>query len=175
MAVTQNCCGCHVEDDYGTSTVGGSGSADDPFFLTRVDPDFQRPLLRISRVITGQVLAANTLTVITFDTEIFSSPSTWWNPVAPTNMVVPVTGVYLIGLQGLWSGAQVGVKELVFTQTGVDIYRTEDNTSAGAGAENFVVYQIRAAAGEILQAKARSEAGGSFTAFFWACYLGKIV
>lgn len=167
------CCGCHVVNDYGTSTVGGSGSVVDPFFLSRVDPDFQRPLLRLIRTNVAQTLVADTLTVITFETEIFSSPTTWWSPVAPSSIVVPTTGVYLIGLQVMFFTAGAGVKELVLTQSGADIYRTEDNTTTSA--ENFVVYQIRANAGEILQAKTRSVGGGSVHAIFWACYLGKVV
>lgn len=167
------CCGCSLADDYGTSLANGDGSSTAPFAVEQVDPNFQRPLLRIDRV-TDQALTAGVVTTLSFTAEEFDTAD-MWNVGTPTDIIIPIAGLYLVGFQLLIIGAAASVSELILQQNGLEVYRSE-NLNGGTNPWMSVVYQIQATSGDIIQAKARSSVGGNASRFmFWACYMGKKV
>lgn len=95
------CCGCDLEDDYGTSVVTGEGSAEDPYTVTQIDPEFNRPVVRIGRA-TSQSIPNNTPTILSFSTEFFDSDS-MWDIGAPTRFTIPYTGIYIMNVSFKWA------------------------------------------------------------------------
>lgn len=168
--VMASCCGCHLEDDYGTSLAHGTGELNDPFTLEQVDPNFRRPMVRVTRTdlaLTGGVVTTLSWVNVTFDTV------SMWNAGTPADVVLPIDGLYLVGLQVDFNFA-AGLRELIIQHNGVEIYRTEYQSASLS--EMPLSYLVVGREGDILQGKVRSSVNVDLNnAALWACFLGKKV
>lgn len=132
-----DCCGCVVQADYGTSTVAGTGTIADPFMVTRVDPAFVRPMVRV----TGGVMAAvpnNTPTAVIYGTEVFDT-NNMWVIGQPTRITFQTRGFYLFGSRVIWPSNLTGNRISTWRYTPAN----------GSGAVNFVSSQSDAPSGDL--------------------------
>lgn len=105
------CCGCHLENDYGTSVVSGEGSSASPFTVTQVDPEFKRPLVRVGMTLgTNQSFTTAVDAPVTFAVEYFDTDN-MWVVGSPTRLTIPRAGVYLIGFTGKWTASVSSQRE----------------------------------------------------------------
>lgn len=182
------CCGCVVTDDYGTSIVTGEGTRLSPYYVELADPGWSRPVVRIRRN-TSQSIPNNTLTPVTFSTEIFDIGG-YWVIGSPTILTMPETGLYVFGGSGRWAANGTGTREMGFRRNGTQVLHINDNPSAPTiGAANAlyhnVTYQYPLDAGDTLELVVRQESGGALNLFadgssqesivFWAAYMGRTI
>lgn len=111
------CCGCNTASDYGTSIAGGQGTQADPFTYTLIDPAWVRPVVRVRRT-TNQSIPNNTLTAISFDTQILDTDNMFTPP--STLITINTSGLFLMGACGRWNNAGTG-NEFYFRKNGVEI------------------------------------------------------
>src|SRR5688572_32190137 len=90
-----DCCGCVITEDYGTSQVVGTGSSDDPFVVSMVDPAWVRPAARVRRT-TDQLISNSIFVPISFDTEVFDTGN-FWVIGSPTLFTISEAGMYAFG------------------------------------------------------------------------------
>ena len=124
------CCGCVVEQDYGTGILTGAGLVNNPYKLEQVDPTFKRPVVKVGILPgTNQTIANNTPIPLLYDAEYFDPGNMWI--VGQTRLSVAVAGLYLMGFSGSWA-ANSGPKEFYFRKNGsIDISRkTAHSTSS---------------------------------------------
>lgn len=104
MVNTGSCCGCHVEDDYGTSFVSGTGESTDPYSIEQELNDailFKRPVVKTTLQVDRSV-PLNTPTAIQWTGVQFDTHN-MFSLVNPTRVVIPITGLYLMGYQVVWN------------------------------------------------------------------------
>jgi hypothetical protein len=183
-----DCCGCVLDDDYGTSLVSGTGSSGDPFVVEMIDPGWQRPVARV-RNSASQLIASSTsvYTAVTFDTEVFDIGS-FWDIGNPTRLTAPLDGIYLFGGGVVWAANATGIRELGYRLNGTTILNTYDqSTDAVSGATNTPwmssEYQWRLGVGDYVELVVRQESGGNLNitadgqnaSVFWMMYAGRVV
>lgn len=181
---TDFCCGCTFIDDYGTSTVDGTGSSADPFKVSLIDPGFIRPVVRVLRAV-DQSITTDTPTVISFDTEIFDSDNLW-DSGSPTRLTINTGGLYLMGACGNWSAnSSETVREFTFRANGITNLNSQDikpnNAIAALGQEASYLWFFQP--GEYVELVVRHESGvnmdlwgvAPYSIVFWMCYVGKKV
>lgn len=169
MATNPACCGCYTADDYGTSLASGGGSESDPFTIEQVDPNFRRPMVRLSRSVTLTFIVPTVIgwTNVEFDT------ASMWDVGSPGDIVLPIDGLYLVGLQTDIT-ASTGIRELIIQHNSVQVYNTEYQTAVDS--KMALSYQIVGHANDTVNGALRTSGGVNLTrAVFWACYLGKVV
>lgn len=180
MAIDSTCCGCHLEDDYGTSIVSGDGSAGDPYSVIQTDPLFNRPVVSAFRA-AAQSIPNNTDTPVEFQNVSFDTDS-MWDPLNPSQLVIPVTGLYLMGMGYQWASSVSTPREIYFRLNGVQ--ELERQSSISANATNYdqaFTYLWFFAQGDFVEAVAFQTSGGNLALgvsnfpFMWMTYLGKKV
>lgn len=184
MANRCNCCGCFVSSDYGTSIVVGTGSASDPYTVSRVDIAWIRPAARVRRTTSQSIPTGDTFTAITFDLEVFDQRD-FWSSTDPTMFVAPQDGLYLFGGNGIWAANATGTRELALRLDGTTIIQTVDQATTGASntPASHISYQYRLGVGQTVELMARQESGGALnltaeaddSIVFWIVYLGKTI
>lgn len=181
MANRCDCCGCVIEADYGTTTVSGSGTSEDPFTVTRVDPAFVRPAVRVTRAGALAAVPNNTPTPVPFTAEVFDTDN-MWSALTPDRITFNTAGVYQFGANWIWPSNTTGqrfgfwvyvpivgpavslIDETVQTTTG-DLRRKLD-------------YQWHFAAGDYIRLDVAQTSGGALnmsSAIAWAVYMGRKV
>lgn len=184
MAQTCNCCGCSLVDGF-TSLVSGSGTSGDPYELDIIDPMFysQRYAVRRQRS-TNQTITNDTLTEVDFTTAAAGSFNRGWTFTAPSSFTVPVSGIYIFGVNAAFADNANGTRyvEIIKNDTTV-IASSESNSNAGS--THFVAASSSAPlnGGDILKARVRQVATVSLdivvsaeqSPVFWAVYIGRFV
>lgn len=178
MAVA--CCGCVIEDDYGTSTVIGSGDTDDEFAVSQVDPAFSRPLVRVTQV--SQVITRDAAAVaVSFASEIFDTAA-MWAIGNPTRIIFPIAGLYLVGANTDWGqNTDSELTKTIFRINGITtVYSSEYQLATTGGTTNSFtdsVYQVQVNTNDYLEVILSYVGGVNATATTvttaWACYMGK--
>ena len=179
--MSEPCCGCEVVSDYGTGTLAGDGSVDNPYTLQQIDPTFKRPVVRASRN-TGQNISSGVATPIQFTTEDFDSHA-MWAVGSPSVFTIPIAGLYLFGINVGWQASASAVREVFFRQNGsIELQRYSNLKSDVAVAFHGydMTYQWYFSAGDTLEAVAFQTSGGVLTVgalrtAMWVMYLGKKV
>lgn len=182
-----NCCGCSIEQDYGTTIIVGDGSDESPFTISRADPAYVRPAVRVRRTTNQSITPSGTANVISFDTEVFDSANMWVIG-SPTLITIPQNGLYIFGGAGIWTANATGTRELSIRRNGTQILITNDNppNSVNGGTTTLyhtISYQQNLGVGDTLELLARQESGGSLNMLaevegsivFWAFYVGRFV
>lgn len=175
-----DCCGCQVADDYGTSTASGTGTAADPFMITRVDPAFVRPMVRV----TGGVIAAipnNTPTPVPFSAEIFDTDNMWVIG-NPTIITIQTAGFFIYGSRVVWPSNNVGNRHSFITHfpvsgPAVGSITNQDNAPTG-DYDRQLNYQSYFSVGDQLRLDVAQVSGGALNltaSVFWAVYIGRKV
>ena len=176
-----DCCGCVFDDDYGTSTVSGEGTADDPFTVTRVDPAFVRPAVKLSRTTLASV-PNNTPTEVPWVTEVFDTDS-MWSAGNPTRITFNTAGMYQFGAQWQWplNVTQLRGAEWILVPggTGSDVVLIEELTDPpGAVFNRQLNYQWHFEVGDFIELLVNQNSGGALnldSANAWAVYMGRYV
>lgn len=174
------CCGCVVESDYGTGTITGDGSQEDPYSLTQVDSTFNRPVVRVSRPGVQQSIPNNTNTAVSFTAESFDT-NNMWVIGAPTRITINTAGFYVFGINFDWSSATNQVREMFFRMNGVlELDRQSQFKNDAVITEQLydMTYQWFFSVGDYIEAIAFQTSGaalnlGNVRAQMWAMYLGK--
>lgn len=176
-----DCCGCVLEDDYGTSTVSGDGTADDPFVVTRVDPAFVRPAVKLSRGTLASV-PNNTPTVIPWATEVFDTDNMWVIG-SPNRITFRTRGIFQFGAQWQWPNnvTQLRGAEWYHTPiaTGVAVRLINELTDPPANVfQRQLNYQWYFEVGDYIELYLMQSSGGALnldSANAWAVYMGRFV
>lgn len=176
-----DCCGCQFADDYGTSTVSGSGTSADPFTVTRVDPAFVRPAVRV----TGGTVAsvpnqATPLTVVPFNTEVFDTDNMWVIG-SPTRLTLQRTGFYVFGAEILWPSNATGNRIMEWRHTPISgsgaVALLDNRNDAPSGDYSRQLnYQWYFTAGDYLELYVGQVSGGALnmtSSIAWAVYIGR--
>lgn len=172
-----DCCGCVVADDYGTSVVTGSGTADDPYQVSPTDTSFVRPMVRVTQ--DTQSIPNNTPTVVTYDSAVFDT-NTMWSGANPSRITFQTAGLYVFGSRWDWAFNVTGLRNAYWaytnlaavTTTLIDAHR--DATGSGVNRMNLP-YQWYFQAGEYIALEVEQSSGGNLSVgpvFSWACWLG---
>lgn len=178
---TCSCCGCVLVSDYGTSTVTGTGSQTDPYVITHVDPNFVRPMVRIS----GGAIAPTTTAVtasLPFTTEVFDT-DTMWAVGQPTRIIFQKRGLFLIGAFALWVGNVTGYREMSILYTpsvGVPstLETTRDDDPPATDLYQKINYQWFFEVGDYIEIQVTQTSGGGLnvgSGVAWAMYTGRKV
>lgn len=176
-----DCCGCVFEDDYGTSTVAGTGTFDDPFTVTRVDPAFVRPAVKLSRTTLASV-PNNTPTEVPWVTEAFDT-DTMWVVGNATRITFRTRGLFQFGARWQWPSNTTGLRGaewiLVPAATGIDVPLIDELTDPPSGAFNRQLnYQWYFEVGDYIELLLTQSSGGALnldSADGWAVYMGRKV
>lgn len=182
-----DCCGCVFLSDYGTSTIVGEGSANDPYKVSMVDPTWLRPGARVRRTSTQSIATGASFTAISFDTEVFDQGN-FWVVGSPTLFTIPETGMYIFGGNAIWAANATGTRELGFRLNGSTILlavdQPPDPTNGGTTTiYAHAAYQSKLTAGDTLELVARQESAGALlvnpeaddSIVFWIVYAGKTI
>lgn len=178
---TCNCCGCSLADDYGTSTVEGSGSFDDPYSVTMVDPNFTRPLVRATALSSDtQTISTATPTAVNFATEAFDT-DTMWAIGQPSRIVFQTTGIFTFGAEWVWpSSATPGIKSAFWRLNGATQLvseRVDGGASAAMGElRRQLNYVYPFNAGDYVELIVTQTSGGNLVIgnrSAWAMFVGK--
>lgn len=172
MSSPCSCCGCVLQDDYGTSTVTGDGSHLDPFVVEVVDPSFLRPAVRLTDT---ESVPANTPTIITWATEVFDTAA-MWDIGVPTSIIMPQTGIYMMGAAASLAVTQTLGITIELLKNGTAIHTHIFSASEVFAVEGNTSYVFFFAAGDTLQLRvthAHSLGAASVSTIMWACYLGR--
>ena len=105
---TCDCCGCLLVDDYGTTTVAGTGTQEDPYSVTRIDPAFIRPAVRVTRASTLATVN-NTPITVPFTAEVFDT-DTMWIGGNPNYITLQKAGVFSFGFSWIWPSNTTGLR-----------------------------------------------------------------
>lgn len=174
-----DCCGCSITDDYGTSTVTGEGSLDDPYQVSRVDPAFVRPMVRITAPVQAGI-ANNTPTLVSFNTEVFDTDNMWVIG-SPTVITIRTAGLWVFGASSVWPGNTTGNRFMFWQYTSPSgsitlIDSARDATTGDMGFE--LNYQWHFEVGDILSLQVAQTSGGALnhnSANAWFCWVGRFV
>ena len=181
MANRCDCCGCVLEPDYGTTTVAGSGTAADPFTVTRVDPAFIRPAVRITRAAALASVPNNTPTTVPFTAEVFDT-DTMWDVGNPNYIVFQKAGIFSFGYSWIWpsntTGQRLGaiVYEPIVGAASTLINETVQTTSGDFRRQ--LSYQWFFQIGDRIRLDVTQVSGGALnlnSAIGWAVYHGRKV
>lgn len=185
---TNICCGCFVEDDYGTADVSGSGSATDPYLVEQIDPLFNRPVARTTLQI-DRTISINTPTAVQWTGVLFDSHE-MFKLSDPTRLTVKVDGLYVMGFHIVWAGSGVGAYKLHdFRLNGATVLDSHTRVETGAFSQNHsgsYVWYFSAAdylelvltsvtANTSILGTPESDSSGLGISSFWMMYLGKKV
>ena len=183
MALNPTCCGCHLVTDYGTSIVGGDGdSAATPYTVSMIDPEFNRPIVKIRRT-AAQTIPNNTATAVTYTATVFDTNG-MFDLGNPTRLTIPITGLYLMGLYYEWPVSANTAREVFFRLNGSMELDRQSLISANAAVPNHQqnhVYPWFFSAGDYVETLAFQTSGGDLALgvatfpTFWMTYLGKKV
>lgn len=177
--MSEPCCGCEVESDYGTGTINGDGSVANPYTLQQIDPTFKRPVVRASRT-TNQSIPNSTITPIQFTTEDFDTHA-MWVVGSPSVFTIAIAGLYLFGINVAWQSSANAVREVYFRQNGsIELQRNSCFKSDTVVSQQSydITYQWYFAAGDTLEAVAFQTSGGPLNigtprTAMWMMYLGQ--
>lgn len=171
------CCSCHLESDYGTSVVYGTGSAADPYLVNVVDPDYLRPLVRVSGGAIAPVLN-DTPTAIPFTTEEIDTAG-FWVIGTPTRLTIPQAGMYLMGAENTWGANTTGVRELQFRLNGTTVLDHTQHLTTSVGELHVTsTYLWPFIVGDYIEIMVRQTTGISFNmsnGIAWMAYMGRKV
>lgn len=178
MSSRCDCCGCVIEADYGTSSVEGSGTAADPFTVSRVDPAFSRPRVKV----TSGVVAAvpnNTPTNIPFTTEVFDT-NNMWVVGTPDRITFQTAGMYIIGARITWASNITSNRSTIITHVPLSLisytlYSDLVNAPSGDFARPLT-YAYHFEAGEYINIAGLQQSGGALniqSTEAWAVYVGR--
>lgn len=181
---TQNiCCGCILDDDYGTSTVAGDGSETNPYSVRQIDPTFNRPVVRaIKTLATSQTITTGVDTAITFNSTIFDSHG-MFNVANNTRLTIPIEGLYLLGADIPWDTTSA-FKQIRFRLNGSLFFWTATHIRPVSGAfPNNIQYTYTFSVGDYVEVIAQHQQGSDLNVVsntaqpcnFWMMYLGKRV
>lgn len=181
MAGRCDCCGCVLVDDYGTSTVTGAGTEADPYMVTRVDPDFIRPAVRITRV-TTLATTNNTPETVPFTAEVFDTDN-MWDVGNPTRITFNTAGVYSFGANWQWPSNTTGRRggDWFYTPfNGVPPFELieEDVQTTSGVFRRQLNYQWFFQVGDYIELDVTQSSGGALNlnaASAWAVYHGRKV
>lgn len=176
-----DCCGCVLEDDYGTSTVAGTGTFDDPFTVTRVDPAFVRPAVKVTRSILANV-PNNTPTEVPFTTEVFDT-NAMWIVGTPTRITFQTRGIFQFGAYWTWPANTTGRREGLWRYTpangsGAVTLINESVATSGNVFRRQLNYQWFFEIGDYVELLVTQSSGGLLNldaADAWAVYMGRKV
>lgn len=175
MSKKCDCCGCHLEPDYGTSLVSGSGITEDPYSVSQVDPTFQRPVSRIERT-TSQSIPNNTPTAITFTSVALDSHS-MFDAGNPTRLTIPIAGIYVFGFNGKWSFSTAQTETFFRANGSQDLDRQSQYDTVIQDPDFNTAYQWFFQPGEYIEVVVLQVSGGNLNINvplnFWAFYTGK--
>lgn len=173
MSSPCSCCGCVLQDDYGTSLVTGDGSHLDPFVVEVVDPSFLRPAVRLA---DSEVVPANVPTIISWAAEVFDTAA-MWSAGVPTSIIMPQTGIYMMGAAMQVGGVtQTLGLTMELLKNGTAIHTHIFSAGEGFELEGNTSYVFYFSAGDTLQLRVthhHSGGGREIFSIMWACYLGR--
>lgn len=184
MAQTCNCCGCSLVDGV-TSIASGSGSSGDPYEVDIIDPMFysQRYAIRRQRS-TNQTITNDTLTEIDFTTAAAGSFNRGWTFTSPSSFVVPVSGIYIYGVDVAFADNANGTRYVEILKND-SVVLTSCESNSNAGSTHFVASNSSGPlnGGDILKARVRQVSTVSLdivvnaeqSPVFWAVYIGRFV
>lgn len=181
MANRCDCCGCFIEEDYGTTTVAGSGTHEDPFTVTRVDPAFVRPAVRITRAAVLPSVPNNTITPVPFTAEVFDTDN-MWSVGTPTLITFNTPGIYQFGANWIWPSNTTGQRFgfWIYTPVAGPSVTMIDETvqTTGGDLRRQLNYQWHFSAGDTIRLDVAQTSGGALnlnSAVAWAVYIGRYV
>lgn len=176
-----DCCGCQIESDYGTSTVSGAGTAEDPYTVTRVDPAFVRPALRVTRAAVLAAVPNNTPTSVPFDTEVFDT-NNMWVIGTPQYITFQTAGVFSFGFGWIWPSNTTGKRYGFITYEpvsgGAISFIDEEVQTTTGDLRRKLEYQYFFQIGDRIRLDVAQTSGGALnltSAVGWAIYHGRKV
>lgn len=176
-----DCCGCVLVDDYGTSTVSGQGTAADPFVVSRVDPAFVRPAVKITRI-TTLATVNNTPEPVPFTAETFDTDN-MWVVGSPTRITFRTAGIFQFGAIWQWPSNTTGRREALWRFTPVSgsgaVTLINESVATSTGFfDRQLNYQWHFEVGDYVELLVTQSSGGALNlqkAEAWAVYMGRFV
>lgn len=181
MPTNCSCCGCVLEDDYGTSTVSGDGSHADPYTVTRVDPAFVRPAVRITRAGALASVPNGTVTNVPFTAEVFDT-NNMWVVGTPERITFQTAGIYSFGFSWIWpsntTGKRLGYVIYFPISGGSSTLIDEEVQTTTGDLRRQLNYQWYFSVGDYIRLDVAQQSGGALnlsSAIGWAVYHGRKV
>lgn len=176
------CCGCSLVEDYGTSVVEGNGSQFDPYSVHQVDPEFDRPIVRVRKTAAvNQSITTATPTALTFDVEYFDTNTMHDNAVNNSRLTIPIAGFYLMGADVVWASS-TAQREVFFRLDGItELDRQSAINLNGVTHHQNLQYLWFFEVAQYIEVIAFQTSGAGLNVtpttdepvVFWAMYLGK--